>query len=159
MDPRIARALATRVRPSKVLLARNVYLLLTLFQNAVVFVLLPILAFVVPPQWEWLFPLTVMITSALSAVAAFRFQQFLGEGVFLRCFVGGVAMIPGVSLIMLPALLYESYPIVRIATRERLGKCLACEYDLRQTPEGLPCPECGFRQQYSASRPARDAAR
>ncbi len=39
----------------------------------------------------------------------------------------------------LPAL----YRRARIALRSRRGLCPACAYDLRATPAGNPCPECG----------------
>lgn len=34
-------------------------------------------------------------------------------------------------------------PAVRRAMRLRRGLCTHCGYDLRATPSGLPCPECG----------------
>jgi hypothetical protein len=34
-------------------------------------------------------------------------------------------------------------PLIRRALRKRRGSCPHCAYDLRATPPGSPCPECG----------------
>jgi len=35
---------------------------------------------------------------------------------------------------------------IRRSLRRRRGLCPACAYDLRATPAGSPCPECGRTQ-------------
>lgn len=42
--------------------------------------------------------------------------------------------------------------------RTRVGLCTRCRYDLRATPAGSPCPECGLTSPPGATPPAAPAA-
>lgn len=48
---------------------------------------------------------------------------------------------------------------VREARRLRRGLCTVCGYDLRATPAGGACPECGRKVDQATDARARDAAR
>jgi 4-amino-4-deoxy-L-arabinose transferase-like glycosyltransferase len=58
-------------------------------------------------------------------------------------------VIPFWAVSLLSCLLPGAYIGLRLRTRirrrrmERLGLCTSCGYDLRGTPMGNPCPECG----------------
>jgi hypothetical protein len=41
---------------------------------------------------------------------------------------------------------------IRRRSRRRAGKCVKCGYDLRATPAGSPCPECGEPKQQIAKQ-------
>ncbi|MBX3405461.1 MAG: hypothetical protein KF869_01750 [Phycisphaeraceae bacterium] len=42
----------------------------------------------------------------------------------------------------------------RDLSRARRGQCLKCAYDLRATPVGSPCPECGSISEHARATPA-----
>jgi hypothetical protein len=48
--------------------------------------------------------------------------------------------------------------VVRRWWRCRRGRCVACGYDLHETPQGRRCPECGLIPE-SAALPAYDRPR
>ena len=75
------------------------------------------------------------------------------------------AVYRGVTVPLWPIALISAIPpvivmrrVLRRWWRRRSGRCVACGYDLHETPEGRRCPECGLIPE-SAAMPAYDRPR